>query len=253
MCRPAGAAAYAEPVPQWLPGRTHGCAGSGPAAAAGVGSLCAHAGLRCACLSCCLLAHLFVHLLTPSDCPAHACTWTGLGRGHDASQCMPRGIETSHCLWPTPHEGNIVSSWHCKVLPTARVCLRMDGRRSALTAQSARCAGAQVDNAQMLPSPFDNVHGGASAVTHVPSSMQQSAPPEDAKAAGEPGLPHVSHMGCFQQGPHALQHCLTHAQLMLEAPCLALRQALCQKGGPVGWGTGSVTWPIRHAWTHARA
>ena len=35
----------------------------------------------------------------------------------------------------------------------------------------------------MLPSPFDNVHGGASAVTHIPSSMQQSSADGD-KAAG---------------------------------------------------------------------
>ena len=40
-----------------------------------------------------------------------------------------------------------------------------------------------MDNAQMLPSPFDNVHGGASAVTHIPSSMQQSSMDGD-KAAG---------------------------------------------------------------------
>ena len=40
-----------------------------------------------------------------------------------------------------------------------------------------------MDNAQMLPSPFDNVHGGASAVTHIPSSMQQSSTDGD-QAAG---------------------------------------------------------------------
>ena len=65
----------------------------------------------------------------------------------------------------------------------------------------------------MLPSPFDNVHGGASAVSHIPSSMQQSAPSEDAKAAGEPGLLHVTHMGCFREGHHVLQHCLMHADI----------------------------------------
>ena len=67
----------------------------------------------------------------------------------------------------------------------------------------------------MLPSPFDNVHGGASAVAHIPSSMQQSAPSEDTKAAGKPGLPHVDHMGCFQQGHLALQHCLMHADVIM--------------------------------------
>ena len=46
-----------------------------------------------------------------------------------------------------------------------------------------QCTGAQVDNAQMLPSPFDNVHGGANAVAHIPSSMQQSSAEGD-KAAG---------------------------------------------------------------------
>ena len=45
-------------------------------------------------------------------------------------------------------------------------------------------AGAQVDNTQMLPSPFDNVHGGANAVSHVPSSMQQSSAEGD-KGAGD--------------------------------------------------------------------
>jgi len=40
-----------------------------------------------------------------------------------------------------------------------------------------------VDNAQMLPSPFDNVHGGANTVAHIPSSMQQSSAEGD-KAAG---------------------------------------------------------------------
>ena len=45
-------------------------------------------------------------------------------------------------------------------------------------------AGAQVDNTQMLPSPFDNVHGGANAVSHIPSSMQQSSAEGD-KAAGD--------------------------------------------------------------------
>ena len=45
-------------------------------------------------------------------------------------------------------------------------------------------AGAHVDNTQMLPSPFDNVHGGANAVSHVPSSMQQSSAEGDNKAAG---------------------------------------------------------------------
>ena len=98
-------------------------------------------------------------------------------------------------------------SWHSRLLPAAEERSRACNRRSALTARDVRCAGAQVDNAQMLPSPFDNVHGGASAVTHVPSSMQQSAPPEDTKATGEPGLPHVIHMGCLQQGCHALQNC----------------------------------------------
>ena len=84
-----------------------------------------------------------------------------------------------------------------------------------MTVQNWRRAGAQVDNAQMLPSPFDNVHGGASAVAHIPSSMQQSAPSEDTKAAGEPSLPHVSHMSYFQQGPHALQLCLMHANISM--------------------------------------
>ena len=37
----------------------------------------------------------------------------------------------------------------------------------------------------MLPSPFDNVHGGANAVSHVPSSMQQSSAEGDTKASGE--------------------------------------------------------------------
>ena len=45
-------------------------------------------------------------------------------------------------------------------------------------------AGAQVDNAQMLPSPFDNVHGGANAVAHIPSSMQQSSTEGDKLAGG---------------------------------------------------------------------
>ena len=67
----------------------------------------------------------------------------------------------------------------------------------------------------MLPSPFDNVHGGASAVSHIPSSMQQSAPPEDTKAAGKPSIPHVIHMCCFQEGHHALQHCLMHADTIV--------------------------------------
>ncbi len=51
-------------------------------------------------------------------------------------------------------------------------------------------AGAHVDNTQMLPSPFDNVHGGANAVSHVPSSMQQSSAEGDNKAAGD-------HLSCF--------------------------------------------------------
>ncbi|CAL5229296.1 g12594 [Coccomyxa viridis] len=48
--------------------------------------------------------------------------------------------------------------------------------------------GAHVDNTQMLPSPFDNVHGGANAVSHVPSSMQQSSAEGDTKAS-EASLP----------------------------------------------------------------
>lgn len=35
----------------------------------------------------------------------------------------------------------------------------------------------------MLPSPFDNVHGGANTVAHIPSSMQQSSAEGD-KATG---------------------------------------------------------------------
>lgn len=49
----------------------------------------------------------------------------------------------------------------------------------------------------MLPSPFDNVHGGASAVAHIPSSMQQGSAPHDGdKAAGRevPRLPSALHI-----------------------------------------------------------
>jgi len=37
-------------------------------------------------------------------------------------------------------------------------------------------AGAHIDSSQMLPSPFDNMQGGAASVQSIPSSMQQAAP-----------------------------------------------------------------------------
>lgn len=45
-------------------------------------------------------------------------------------------------------------------------------------ADGCKCmhAGAHIDSSQMLPSPFDNMQGGAASVQSIPSSMQQAAP-----------------------------------------------------------------------------
>lgn len=47
-------------------------------------------------------------------------------------------------------------------------------------------AGAHIDSSQMLPSPFDNMQGGAASVQSIPSSMQQAAPAASLAAGAPP-------------------------------------------------------------------
>ncbi|CAK0787075.1 hypothetical protein CVIRNUC_010291 [Coccomyxa viridis] len=105
---------------------------------------------------------------------------------------------SSNMLYQPAPQGLLAQQPALNLFPNGYQAALMDAQAQAQQQQQAlgtsapmQASGAQVDNAQMLPSPFDNVHGGASAVSHIPSSMQQSAPPEDTKAADAavPGIP----------------------------------------------------------------
>ncbi|BDA50510.1 hypothetical protein COCOBI_16-1860 [Coccomyxa sp. Obi] len=64
--------------------------------------------------------------------------------------------------------------------------------------------GAHIDSSQMLPSPFDNMQGGAASVASIPSSMQSAAPPSLGPGASLGSIPSMLPMMDTSEVDHLL-------------------------------------------------